>query len=359
LSGVKLASGRMRRSPLYDPGVDASTADFLRSIAEEARSRIRASDDASVLDEVEENYSAMFEAMDWYLEHAQADEAYRFASALVPFWMATKRLDEGARWFADALRHPAGTDARRARALYDHGYLVFWAGRYDLAAEHFADARALAEAVADHDLVALALAGSARVALNDDLPEAIRLLRGALDVTAAMPDSIGRSSAMHVLGVALQLSGDLAGARKVMRKRLELGRARGEDSIVYIESTNLSMVERKLGNLDHAEALSRDALRIVASKRNELAIPWVINGLAAVTAAKGEHERAATLIGIAEGLMERAGGEWPADERKQYEGTLAALATGLASAMVDRRRANGGAMTLDEGVAYALSEKAR
>lgn len=318
-----------------------------------------AAGDASAQEELETGYPAMLEAMDWYLEHSRTDEAYRLASAIVPFWMATKRLDEGDRWFASALRLPAGSDARRARALYDHGYLAFWAGGYELADERFTDARALAAAVADHDLQALALAGSARVALSRDLPEAVRLLREALDVTADMPDSIGRSSAMHVLGVALQMSGDLEGARDVMLERLGLGRARGNDSIVYIESTNLSMVERKLGNLDHAEALSRDALRIVTIKRNELAIPWVINGLAAVTAAKGEHERAATLIGIAEGLLERAGGEWPPDEREQYDGTLSVLSAGSARATVEQRRAAGRAMTLEDGVAYALSGEAR
>ena len=53
-----------------------------------------------------------------------------------------------------------------------------------------------------------------------------------------------------------------------------------------------------------------------------MAIPWVINGLAAVIAAKGTIERAAELLAIAESLLARAGGEWPADEREQYEGTL-------------------------------------
>jgi tetratricopeptide (TPR) repeat protein len=300
----------------------------------------------------------MLEAMDWHIGGGRPDDAYQFASTLVPLWMATKRLDEGIRWFADTLRdHPAATSARHRRALYDHGYLLFWTGDYGLASDRFAAARALAHQAEDHDLAALALAGSARVALNDDLAGAIQLLREAQRVTADMPDSPGRSSALHVLGVALQLSGDLTGAREVMRERLERGQSLGNDSMVFIESTNLSMVERKLGNLDAAENLSRDALRIVASQRNELAIPWVVNGLAAVSAAKGDHERAATLIGIAEGLMERAGGEWPPDEREQYEGTLAALSGAASNTSLIERRAAGRVMTLENAVAYALSER--
>lgn len=337
--------------------MDAKRAAELLASAEAARARIRAGDDATILDEVERVHAEVLGAMRWHLDQGQPDEAYRFASALVPFWMATKRLDEGARWFADAITRPGASDAGRARALYDHGYLVFWAGEYEIARQRFTAARALAATVGDHEVEALALAGSARVALNDDLDEAIRLLREAVAVTADLPDSIGRSSAMHVLGVALQMSGDLPAARHVMRERLDQGRAHGDESIVYIESANLSMVERQLGNLDEAEALSREALRIVVRQRNELAIPWVINGLAAVTAAQGAGERGATLLGIAEGLLERAGGEWPPDEREQHDGTLAALRSEDSAAGLDALLDACRAMTLDEGVRYALGHE--
>jgi tetratricopeptide (TPR) repeat protein len=334
--------------------VDGPRAGSLLTEAEDARERIRSADDGSALADLEGRYAAMREAMDWFLAHSQADEAYRFASALMPFWMATKRLDEGAAWFADALERSGASRAGRARALYEHGHLAFFAGDYALAESRFADARELATSVGDMDVLALSLTGSARVALNDDLATAIALLRRAIEITGEMPDSAGRSNALHVLGVALQMSGDLAGARAVMRERLERGRAQGSGSVVFIESSNLSMVERKLGNLDEAEELSRDALVVASRRRNELAIPWVINGLAAVTAAKGNRERAATLVGIAESLLARAGGEWPADEREQYESTLKALGAEGAES-VEERRAEGRAMSLEDGVAFALS----
>ena len=101
------------------------------------------------------------------------------------------------------------------------------------------------------------------------------------------------------------MAGDLEGARDVMTSRLELARENGDEFIVWVESSNLSMVERQLGNLDRAEALSREALRIVQARGDAMAIPWIINGLAAVTAAKGELERAATLNGMAAAMLER------------------------------------------------------
>jgi hypothetical protein len=102
--------------------------------------------------------------------------------------------------------------------------------------------------------------------------------------------------------------------------------------------------------------LSIEALRIVTRKGDQMAIPWVINGLAAVTAAKGEHERAATLLAIAESLLARAGGEWPADEREQYEGTLAIVSAALPESVLEEARATAAKLTLDESVGIALPE---
>lgn len=315
---------------------------------------MRRGEDAAV-PQLERQYAQMREAMAWLLDAGHVDPADRFATALVPFWVTTKRIDDGDDWFRRALGHTGPTNPGRARAVYDHGYLVFWAGRYELADRRFSDARRLAETARDWNVVALALAGSARVALNDDPAKAVDLLRKAIDVTADLPDSEGRSSADHVLGVALQMSGDLDGARGVMQERLEHARATGNEFVVFTETANLSMVERQLGNLDRAEALSLEALRFAVAQRDEMAIPWSINGLAAVTAAQEHLERAATLIGIAESLLAKAGGEWPADEREQYEGTLATLSAGLSPEALQSARAIGNAMTLKDATSFALA----
>ncbi len=338
----------------YPAGVGATTVEQLIAIAEEARAAMRRGEDAAGVDQFERNYGPMREALDNWLRAGRADEAFRLSAALVPLWMATKRVDEGMAWLDAALGTGEGSDAARARGLHDHGYLAFFSGGYELADRRFAEARQLADQTGDRDIAALALAGSARVALNEDPAHSVRLLRQAVELTQDLPESLGRSSAEHVLGVALQLSGDLQGAGDVMRARLDAARAAGNEFVVFVESSNLSMVERKLGNLDRAEALSFEALTIVIRNRDEMAIPWVINGLAAVIAAKGNHQRAAILLAIAESLLARAGGEWPADEREQYEGTLATISAALPASVLDDVRATAATMTLDESVAAAL-----
>lgn len=322
-------------------------------IAEAARARVR--QDPEGEGPVEQRYAQMLEALDWYVDAGQPEAAYRLASALVPFWMATKRIDDGDAWFDRVLGRSDTGNASDAHALHDHGYLVFWAGRYGLAEQRFTQSLTLAQRSGDLSLQALALAGLARVALNTDVDEAVRLLRHGLETTQGLADSDrGRSSALHVLGVALQMSGDLEGAREVMSTRLAMGRSCGDEFVVWVESANLSMVERQLGNLQRAEELALQALEIDASRGDEMSIAWSLNGVAAVAAAKGDYTRAATLNGMAAAMLDRAGGQWPPDEREQYEETLQVVTTALSAEELSTARERGAGMSMPDGMAYAL-----
>jgi hypothetical protein len=335
--------------------MDAARAASLIGTAEAARAAMRRGENAEGIEAFEASYAEMREALDWLLQNGRADDAFRLSAALTAFWLSSKRVDEGKIWLEGALETGEGSDAGRARGLHDLGYLAFFSGGYDIAERRFVESGQLAERAGDRDVIALALAGSARVQLNDDPALSVDLLREAMAITQDLPDSFGRGSAEHVLGVALQLAGDLEGARDVMAERLRHARETGNSFVVFVEASNLSIVERKLGHLDAAEALSREALDIVVRKNDQMAIPWVINGLAAVTAAKGNTERAARLLTIAESLLAHAGGEWPADEREQYEGTLAAVSAALPPAGLDRLRAEAEAMSLDQATAAALN----
>ena len=336
--------------------MDASTAEQLLADAVEARDAIRRGEHAEAVARLEARYAEALEAMDWLLADGRTDDAFAFAAALVPFWLATKRVDDGQAWLERALAGPGGSDDARARALHDRGYLAFFAGDYAVAELRFGEARDLAIRAGDPDAAALALAGSARVALNRDPREAVRLLREAMSITDDLPGSRGRGSAEHVLGVALQMAGDLEGARDVMSARLARARAEGTRFVVFTESANLSMVERQLGNLDGARDLSLEALGIVVGNNDEMAIAWVINGIAAVEAASGRNRRAATLLFAAESLLAAAHGEWPADEREQFESTHAAVTAALDPEAIDVARTAGRAMTRDEAVALASSQ---
>src|SRR5207237_7766069 len=85
-----------------------------------------------------------------------------------------------------------------------------------------------------------------------------------------------------------------------MNKRIVLARELGSYAAVSMESGNLSMVERQLGNLKRADTLAREALAIYQRRGDEWAMPYELSALAAVATERGALARAATLLEAAE-----------------------------------------------------------
>ena len=337
--------------------MDARTAITLVNFVESIGPKLRGPEAKSATAELEHKYGELLIALEWSIARGRADEGMRLASALQPFWMATKRLSEGAGWLDRVLGLPA-EDARRARTLFEAGYLAFWMGNDERSTAFQKEAVDLARRANDHTVAALALVGLARVALRShDTSAARQLCREALAITEGTDDRSGRSSAMHVLGVAAQMAGDLHEARDVMRRRIALGRETGNEATISSECGNLSMVERQLGNLAEAEALAREALEIDIRRADSLAIPWKVNALAAVAKDRREFERAAALIGIADATMSESGGAWPPDELVHYEQTVSTVSEAMGAYEFEKVRARGRSMTTPERVDFTLGER--
>jgi tetratricopeptide repeat protein len=336
--------------------VDERRATVLLTHAEMAASRERGLDARAVYTDLEQRYSDLLAALNWFVDQRRADEALRMVSALAPFWTSTKRLDDAAAWSTRVLALPGGAAWPRGRALFDAALMAFWQGHDERATTLNAQALAIGQEHGIPTVTSLALGGLARIALRTDLAEARRLCREALAVTAGTADRSGRSGALHVLGAAAQMAGDLAEAGFIMRERITLGREMGDYVAISSECSNLSMVERQLGHLANAEALAREALDISYRRGDEWMIPYELNGLAGVALERHDFARAATLIGAAERMMEAQGTAWPPDERPHYERTLATLAGAPGAAEHERQRESGRALSLREAISLALTQ---
>jgi tetratricopeptide (TPR) repeat protein len=339
--------------------VDAQAADSLLKIAQDAGPRLRGLDANAAFEELERKDADLLAAMQWFLDNGRTDDALHLAIALAPVWMARKRLDEGLEWFDKALAAPDGGDLTRGNAYFQAGLLAFWPGYDERSADYHGKALAIGRRTGDPTVTAEALTGLARLALRSgnasDIKEARWLCREALAITEGMDDNIGRSNATHVLAVAAQMAGDFAEARDLMNQRIATARKAGNLATVSSEAGNLSMVERQLGNLEEAEALASEALEIDYRRGDHWAMPYKISGLAAVSTDRGDWDRATTLVGAAEAMMEREGADWPPDELPHYERMLTRLPRALGEPEFERVRAIGRSMSSDEAVAFALA----
>lgn len=334
--------------------MDARTAESLLGIAEEASASLRSPGSKAAIELLEERYDDLVAANQWFTDHERTDEALRLASALYRFWITKQRFEEGALWFDRVLGEPDGDKRLRGEAFIHAGFMPFWMGQDDRAGALFRSGLEIGRQLDDAPMTSRALAGLARVALRTDVTEGRRLAHEALVASEGAEDDAASSNALHLLGVGAQIAGDLVDAREWMTMRLALVRAEGNEFLIASEASNLSMVERQLGDLDAADALAREALDICVRTGDEFTRPFAISGLAAIATERGELERAATLVGAAEAIMEAQHMAWPPDERPHYEHMVAVLPKSLGSAEFERARGTGKSMSSEEAANFAL-----
>lgn len=149
------------------------------------------------------------------------------------------------------------------------------------------------------------------------------------------------------------MAGDLPAARLLMSERLEVARSLDDLRGVSVEASNLSMVERQLGNLERAQDLAREALSIGDRQGDVFMIPYALNSLAAIAVDRGDLATAAQLLAAAEALQAQIGAEWPPDERPQFDRSREAARAGLSADEFERCWKAGGRMSLAEAVAFA------
>ena len=201
--------------------MDDQTADSLLQDAEALGPALRGLDSKAAFQRLDGQYIQFQSALSWFIERGRADEAFRLATALTVFWMATKRIEEGSAWLDRVLTLTGGDDAHRGRTLFDAGYLAFWQGHDERSTLLQRRALDIGRRTHNPTVTALALVGLARLALRaEDVEEARRLCREALATSEGTSDRLGRSSAMHVLAVSAQMAGDLVEARELMAQRI-------------------------------------------------------------------------------------------------------------------------------------------
>ena len=334
--------------------MDESEVQSVLSLVEETARELDGLDAKLYRDRLERRGQDIEPVFVWLIDHGQNDSAVSMACQLGEFTRVSGRIPQGRGWLDRALALPEVDRLLHATALYENGMLAFWQGDDAEARSMFGRSLDLARQLNNPTAIALALCGLARVALRDDagLDQARQLCEEALEAVRNTDDRKGRSNALHVLGVAAQMRGDLAVARDFMTQRLELAREDANFKSVASEAGNLSVVDRQLGNLESASRLATEALEIADRRGDEWMLPYALSSLAAIAVDTREFARAATLLGAASAMMERQGTAWPPDEAPHFERSRVRALEAVGQSAFERAWAEGHEMSSQQAVAY-------
>ncbi len=199
-------------------------------------------------------YANLRAAMDYTVEARLAEWAMRFGNALLPFWQARARLQEGrdALTRALALTSPEEVSSIRARALFTLGTIVFPMGE----------------------------------------PNRCEALAGqALEIYRSLGDLHGQAVALNSLGVSYHTQQRYEEARRAFGEAVPIWRALGLEEASVRTLANLASVALETGDADGAIAIYRDT-RVQCDRTGDAAgAAWALNGEARV-----EHLRSASAM---------------------------------------------------------------
>ncbi len=335
-------------------------AEYYVDLAEEAERELSGPDQARWLTRLKSEHDNLRAALSWSLgERGDAEPGVRLAAALWPFWFARGYVSEGRRWLDSAISQSGPTaTAARAKALSGAGWLAAFQDDYGVAKVLIEEGLALYRELGDKEGVASSIAYLGFVAVlgqRDDVPVATLLE----EAKAFRPELRDRRTVAYLLVleglVALNL-GDLEQTVALHEEGLALYREVSDALGVVACLTNMGLVTLAQGDHGRATRLLRESLISAWDLDHKLYIQYSIVGLAGVAASQGWPIRAARLWGIAEGMSETYGTQFPPAVRSliDYEGRVAAVRSQLDEAAWTAAWAEGRAMSPEQAAEYAL-----
>lgn len=283
------------------------------------------------------------------------DDHIRLAIALTRFWYVRGHLLEGRAHLDQSLKADQARDpGLRRRALTAAASLALLQGEYDTAAALAEEGLAVARETGEQRLVANALSNLGAIVLaGGDVDRAGPLLEQAVSVARDAGDQRILALAVNNLGDYSLTRGDFDRARPLFEESLVLLRARSDTANVARALFNLGASELELGRHPVADVHFREGLALARDAGDREDMAWILEGLAALAAARGHGERAALLLGAADAQLSAMGADHKPYERSLRERTERALMglLGDAAAIVAR----GAALALAEAIDLALA----
>jgi predicted ATPase/class 3 adenylate cyclase len=336
-------------------------AEFFAAMAEEWGPQVRSAQASTATAILERDYDNTRAAVAWALRADRADIGLRVAAPMWMFWVEHGPVPEGRRAVDALLSLPSSSprDSLRQAALEALGSLSYWEGDYGASEQAYGEALELSRELGDIRGAAEAFKNLAYVAgASGDPEKALTLAEEARKAAREAGDVALAAEAAGLVGLSLSREGDQEGALAATQEALEGFESEGIPYWANQMKSRLGSIYLRMGDLDRAETLLRASLaEMPGALSSGIGRAANTSMLAAVAAARGDHDRALRLTGYTEAVSKRMGSSPPAallgESAAFLEASRAALDTETAERWLDEGRA----MSDEEATAYALGEE--
>jgi non-specific serine/threonine protein kinase len=382
--------------------VRAAHLAYFRALAEQSEDALHGPTQREWLDRLDAEPDNLEAALQWSLEPPQRPERVeagaRLAGSVWWYWLMRDQLTYGRQWLETLLAAGSGiSPAARAKCLMGLGAYAWRLDDYRQAWEALDEGLTLGRQLGDGRLAGYALHFRAHVqeawgqveqavstheeslaafqalggwelaksyyclgnALRKqgDLARAKPMLEKSLEIFRDFGEVWGLSHTLRGLGVVARSEGDRARALALFEESLLVSHETGDTSGTAAAQLLLGNMARREGQYGRATSLYRESLATVKTIGDRQGAAMCLAALSRVALAQGRAARAARLLGAAERLLEVIGWTFPPGERAGHDRAVAALRAALGGEEYERTAGLGALMTLDRAVAYAMCDE--
>jgi predicted ATPase len=275
-------------------------AERFLALAVEAEPFLKASEQGSWLQRLEDEHDNLRASLDWFLDHGDSDRAMRLAGALWLFWYVHGHVTEARRWMQRALA-VASDEPSQARAdlLCGAGYLAceqnetedglaLLEASFECAKEAGATATA---AIAASVLCSVRAETSSSTA---DRRAAAVLADEAVALARRAGDDFVLAIALNNLGGVMALLGENQRAAAYFEESLEVRRRIGDLSRIALSLCNVAGMALEEGETTKAAAMFTEAAEIATAIGDKRTILFALAGLGRVAYREERWEIAGT-----------------------------------------------------------------
>jgi len=365
---------------------------------EQSEARIFGSESLEWFDQMEMEHDNLRAALEWANSN-HVVKALKLANAIGGFWTVRDHISEARAWCKTILEKSEsmpGVDRERARVYAVLGWSSVTTGEHRDGRDAAEKAIALAKKAEDATILVgaygilaltsmflgdysnafeaamegesltrqrgikseLAFVLSTRAQMEyfsrKDLEKAKAYLHEAANL--AREADFRWASSFLAIGLAhtAAILGDLEAARARFMESAEMAGKIGNKRIAYSSQSELAHVLREHGGLDEPLAIYRDLLPKWKDLGHRAAVAHELECIAYLLIRKEEPERAARLLGAAEGIRKIIDTPMTKMEQVEYEGEVSTLRGTLGEEAFIKNWEEGGKLTTEEAIQLAM-----
>ena len=312
----------------------------------------------NLFDRMHRERDNLWAALDFGARQPGVVAASELAQDLNPYWTARGPFGDVRRvltWMADLA--PADS-VPRARLLWVAAVMAMSANDYEACAALAEESLRIGTAARDVEVVGWALTMLAVPSFRDgDLAGAKERVESALSLARLMRLDKVEMTALNTLCPILIAAGEIDRAIEVGERDAALNVARGESWHRGYQLDFLARAYWLRGDREKAEALAREAAMCKHAVDDRNGLTMVLETLASMAAERGRPEHAAIVLGAAQRVRDSSSLTLIELYSQQHERSVSLIIRGIGQRSFDAAYARGHAMTIEEGVAFAMEDK--